>query len=263
MKPLLQEQIGLWLFTWHTAFSPQAPGQGSTHFWLTHALFKGHSELTTHSGRQAGGDPTNVATQEHTAWPFTSLHWLFGPQGEGTHGFLYITAKRECYQKPTEYNLKKAYVHPFEEYSRSKDFHCNPKCKDKMEGDWLLDIRHSGHNYLHKDFDICCVCTLYLTDNQNLIHIQVDNLRMGCRNILVCIDMSLHHFALCNLHSNHKVMVHKDLRYHTRQAFAESYTEKMDHQYTQQCRHTAVNGSQHGIQHFDHKLQDKGPCIYC
>lgn len=59
VKPSLHEQIGLWLFTRHTAFVPQVPVvQGLVHFWFTQALSKEHSELTTHSGRQPGGLPT-------------------------------------------------------------------------------------------------------------------------------------------------------------------------------------------------------------
>lgn len=82
-----QVQIGLWFTTWHWAFSPQVPGQGSMHFWLTQALFRGHSKLDTHSGLQEGGAPIKPGTQEHTACPLMSLHWLFDPQGDGLHGF--------------------------------------------------------------------------------------------------------------------------------------------------------------------------------
>lgn len=58
------------------------------HFWLTHALFNGHSELVTHSGLHVGGLPKNPGTQEQTACWLISLHWLFGPHGEGTQGLL-------------------------------------------------------------------------------------------------------------------------------------------------------------------------------
>ncbi len=47
-----------------------------------------HSALTTHSGLQFGGYPTYAGRQEQTAWLLTSLHWLFGPQGEGWQGFV-------------------------------------------------------------------------------------------------------------------------------------------------------------------------------
>lgn len=69
-------------------FKPHVPGHGSVHFCSMHALFEGHSELTTHSGLQLGGLPIYVGAQEQTAWSFTSLHWLFGPQGEGRQGFI-------------------------------------------------------------------------------------------------------------------------------------------------------------------------------
>jgi hypothetical protein len=88
-----QLQIGLWLTTWHLALMPQVPGHGSIHFWLTQAWFNEHSELVTHSGLQVGGLPMKPGTQEQTAWPLISLHWLLGPQGEGLHGFFLISAK--------------------------------------------------------------------------------------------------------------------------------------------------------------------------
>lgn len=54
-----QLHIGLWLTTWQLAWKPQgfAVVHGSTHFWPTHALSWGHSELTKHSARQLGGLP--------------------------------------------------------------------------------------------------------------------------------------------------------------------------------------------------------------
>ena len=39
-----------------------------------------------HSGLHAGGLPMKPGTQEHTACPLISRHWLFGPQGDGLHG---------------------------------------------------------------------------------------------------------------------------------------------------------------------------------
>ena len=78
--------MGLWFTTLHLAPMPQVPGQGSLHFWLEQAWVSGHSELTTHSGLQVGGLPMKPGTQEHTPWPFTSLHWLLGPHGEGWQG---------------------------------------------------------------------------------------------------------------------------------------------------------------------------------
>lgn len=50
--PWGQLHIGRWFITSHTAFCAQTPMQGSTHFRLMQALFRGHSELRTHSGRQ-------------------------------------------------------------------------------------------------------------------------------------------------------------------------------------------------------------------
>lgn len=88
VNPLRQVQMGLWLITWQSAFCPHVPGHGSAHFRLTHALRAGHSELTTHSGLQPGGEPTYSGRQEHIAWPLFTLHWLFGPHGDGLHGLV-------------------------------------------------------------------------------------------------------------------------------------------------------------------------------
>lgn len=81
-------QTGLWLTTMHWAFRPQAPGHGSIHFWFEQALFRLQSELTVHSGRQLGGLPIKPCTQTHTACPFNSLHWLYGPHGDGIHKLI-------------------------------------------------------------------------------------------------------------------------------------------------------------------------------
>lgn len=78
-----QLQMGLWFTTWHWVLKPQVPIQGSIHFWLLQARFRGQSELTTHSGLQDGGAPRYPWTQEQTACWFTIRHWLLGPQGDG------------------------------------------------------------------------------------------------------------------------------------------------------------------------------------
>lgn len=81
------------------------------------------------------------------------------------------------------------------------DLRCNPVYMYKMEDDSLLDIRHFGHNFLRKDFDICFEYKLCSTDSQNWEHILDDILRTDCQSIRANIDKILHHFALCNLHS--------------------------------------------------------------
>ena len=86
VKPCLQLHIGLWFITSQRVFIPQVPGQGSEHFWFIQALLGEHSALTKHSGRQAGGIPIYDVKQEQTAWSLTTLHWLFGPQGDGLQG---------------------------------------------------------------------------------------------------------------------------------------------------------------------------------
>lgn len=52
-----QLQIGLWFTTIHFAPIPQAPAQGSRHFWLEHDRVNGQSEFEVHSGRHVGGLP--------------------------------------------------------------------------------------------------------------------------------------------------------------------------------------------------------------
>lgn len=83
-----QEQIGLCPTTWQRASSPQLLMQGSLHFCLIQALFAGQSELTAHSGRQAGGAPRNPGWHEHTARSLDTWHSLFDPHGDGSHGFI-------------------------------------------------------------------------------------------------------------------------------------------------------------------------------
>lgn len=51
-------------------------------------MVDGHSELTIHSGLQAGGVPWKDSKQAHTAALSTVLQTLFGPQGEGWQGSL-------------------------------------------------------------------------------------------------------------------------------------------------------------------------------
>lgn len=90
-----QLQIGLWLTTSHLAPTPQDPAQGFMHFWLLHASDRPQSELTTHSGRQAGGEPLYDGKHEQTDWPLIGLHWLYGPHGDGWHGVGSTGAENE------------------------------------------------------------------------------------------------------------------------------------------------------------------------
>lgn len=48
--------------------------------------------LTTHSGLHPGGVPLKSGRQEQVVWPFTLAHLLFGPQGEGSQGFVGLVA---------------------------------------------------------------------------------------------------------------------------------------------------------------------------
>jgi hypothetical protein len=89
----------MWFLTLQLALMPHRPGQGSWHFLLMHARSEGQSELTTHSGRQFGGEPIISGRQEH--WqrsPITLGGLLLRPQGFGSQGSATsgsITAKME------------------------------------------------------------------------------------------------------------------------------------------------------------------------
>lgn len=72
VKPGIQLHTGVWLKMLQTVERPQEPGQGSMHLFLTQALSLVHSELMVHSGRQLGGEPMNVWSQEQEAMPFRS-----------------------------------------------------------------------------------------------------------------------------------------------------------------------------------------------
>lgn len=50
-----------------------------------------------HSGLQAGGLPMTPGWQEQTDTPLLILHKLFGPQGDGWHGFLGGSGSRHHY----------------------------------------------------------------------------------------------------------------------------------------------------------------------
>jgi hypothetical protein len=76
----------MWLKTLHWAFWPQEPGQGSLHFSLMQAWLLAHSELTTHSGLQLGGEPMYPDKQEQDGEPPISRHCENGPHGVGWHG---------------------------------------------------------------------------------------------------------------------------------------------------------------------------------
>lgn len=89
--PGVQEQIGVWLITWHSAFGAHTPGQGSLHFWFKQAKWFGHSLLPTHSGWQFGGWPMKFGWQEQEGVSPLTWHIALGPHGEGTQGFSSCT----------------------------------------------------------------------------------------------------------------------------------------------------------------------------
>jgi hypothetical protein len=53
------------------------------------AKFPGHSELMVHSGRQFGERPTKLGKQEQAPVLPITRHCELGPQGDGTHGFIF------------------------------------------------------------------------------------------------------------------------------------------------------------------------------
>lgn len=86
------EHIGVWLITLHTALAPHDPMQGSLHLRLIHAKFWEHSLLLTHSNLQFGGRPIDSGKQEQVYWSFTTRHCAFWPHGDGSQGFLGVSA---------------------------------------------------------------------------------------------------------------------------------------------------------------------------
>ena len=86
-----QLQMGLWFWTSQTANIPQVPGQGSMHFWAMQARALEQSEFRRHSALHPWSDvgsPWYPLLQLQTICPaLSSLHSVFGPQGDGLHGF--------------------------------------------------------------------------------------------------------------------------------------------------------------------------------
>ncbi|KAI9586456.1 hypothetical protein GQX74_002303 [Glossina fuscipes] len=69
----------------HSEFGPQGEGEQGSPSPVE------HSEDNMHSGRHAGGVPTNCGRQEHTACPLISRHCELGPQGDGWHDGIHLT----------------------------------------------------------------------------------------------------------------------------------------------------------------------------
>lgn len=86
--PDLQVQVGMWFCTLQSVFEPQDPIHGSLHLSDIQDNVEGQSEFTAHSGRQLGGDPMKFTRQEQDGCSPIGLHSEFGPQGDGTQGFI-------------------------------------------------------------------------------------------------------------------------------------------------------------------------------
>lgn len=80
--------MGAWSNTRQTAPFPQAPIQGSIHLLRTQARSRGHSEVTTHSGRQPveAAFPLVPLGQEQKALSPTTEQSAPGPHGDGVQG---------------------------------------------------------------------------------------------------------------------------------------------------------------------------------
>lgn len=75
--------------TRHSALTPHMPGQGSRHLLLTHALSRGQSVFSTHSGRHpVYGSPVYSGKHVQDPAPFFSLQTAFAPHGEGLQGIF-------------------------------------------------------------------------------------------------------------------------------------------------------------------------------
>lgn len=71
---------------------PHVLRQGSTHLFLTHALFCGQSVFIKHSGLQPKyGSPEYPGKQVHSP----SLHFVLDPQGEGLQRSVSIISEKK------------------------------------------------------------------------------------------------------------------------------------------------------------------------
>ena len=76
-----------WFITKHDAWSPQTPGQGSLHLFLTQAKWFAHSWLMEHSGLHSiYGSPSRPGIHVHAAALLLSLQTALIPQGLGLQG---------------------------------------------------------------------------------------------------------------------------------------------------------------------------------
>lgn len=91
VKSFAQMHDGTWFTTWHSAFEPQEPAQGSLHLRLMHAKWLLHSLLLIHSGLQFGGVPMNSGLQEHDGELLITWQIAFGPHGDGWQGLIGCT----------------------------------------------------------------------------------------------------------------------------------------------------------------------------
>lgn len=93
----MQLHNGLWLRTLHVALIPHTFREhGLMHLLFIQALSAGHSELTMHSGRQpviSVGMPNILGRHLQIAVSCTVSHIVFGPHGEGWHGFGFVGSK--------------------------------------------------------------------------------------------------------------------------------------------------------------------------
>lgn len=198
--------------TWQLVLIPQVPRQGSTHLLFKQALFRGHSELTIHSGLQFGGLPRKPDKQEQTAWSLNSLHWLFGPQGVGLQGWVSsLTAEIFWVQ---------LFVLVFMDYlsyvqmpvvccSMTLGFLCNLVGNYKSESGSRLDIERSARRYQDKDRRICSLCTPCSKDNPNCRRIPVCIPRKGCQRTQPHSCKSRRHSSLYRRRCCHMVTARK------------------------------------------------------
>lgn len=105
VKSFEQMHDGTWFTTWHSAFEPQEPEQGSLHLRSIHAKWLPHSLLLIHSGLQFGGAPINSGLQEHDGELLTTWQTAFGPHGDGWHWLVGCTGS-SAFQKTHKLNFR-------------------------------------------------------------------------------------------------------------------------------------------------------------
>lgn len=198
------------------------PIQGSTHFWLTHALFLSQSSFITHSGRHSTyGSPLYSGKQLHEPALLRSLQTAFAPHGDGLHGSR-ISGSIETINKyqrsiKTSKDKTEIFYNANEEIVSYLGQECKPKMDHRyihLDNDNLLDdsIQYKLHMIHKLRYMDLCIVDLYkptLGRIHPIPYIPVDTLAV-CQCNLEDMNKRRHHHVLDNLKNFHTVLEHMD-----------------------------------------------------